>query len=223
MTAEPRAAGAAPARPDRLERRAAASRASRRPSSTRSGTRRPRPSRRCSPRSRRPCCGRPTWRRARQTAAYVAKETGLEPVYDARLREYDVGDRQGLTLDETPRWRPRSRGVPGAATSTSSPAARPRPQVVRARMVAAVRDAARRARARRDRRRGRPHGAASATPSRCCSAGRSPTRAALRGLDNCGWVELDQPDPDGPLRLSAYNRVAPPGADPDFASGGRVG
>ena len=38
--------------------------------------------------------------RARDTAAYVAKETGLEPVHDARLREYFVADRQGLTHEE---------------------------------------------------------------------------------------------------------------------------
>ena len=33
-------------------------------------------------------------------------------------------------------------------------------------------------------------------------------RAALHGLDNCGWVELDQPDLGGPCRLRAYNRIA---------------
>ena len=38
--------------------------------------------------------------RCRQTAAYVAKETGLDPVYDARLREYDLGARTGLTMEE---------------------------------------------------------------------------------------------------------------------------
>jgi probable phosphoglycerate mutase len=32
-------------------------------------------------------------------------------------------------------------------------------------------------------------------------------RSALRGLDNCGWVELAQPEPGAPLRLVAYNRV----------------
>ena len=32
-------------------------------------------------------------------------------------------------------------------------------------------------------------------------------RAALHGLDNCGWVELDQAEPGGPLRMRAYNRV----------------
>lgn len=34
--------------------------------------------------------------RARQTAAYIAKETGLVPTYDARLREYALGERTGL-------------------------------------------------------------------------------------------------------------------------------
>ncbi|MFC6342984.1 histidine phosphatase family protein [Nocardioides hankookensis] len=38
--------------------------------------------------------------RARQTAAYVAKETGLDPTYDARLREYFLAGRQGITHDE---------------------------------------------------------------------------------------------------------------------------
>ena len=38
--------------------------------------------------------------RARQTAAYVEKETGLTLALDARLREYDVGDRTGLTMPE---------------------------------------------------------------------------------------------------------------------------
>ena len=38
--------------------------------------------------------------RARQTAAYVEKETGLTARLDARLREYDVGERTGLTMAE---------------------------------------------------------------------------------------------------------------------------
>ena len=38
--------------------------------------------------------------RCRQTTAYVAKETGLDPVFDARLREYDLGARTGLTMPE---------------------------------------------------------------------------------------------------------------------------
>jgi glucosyl-3-phosphoglycerate phosphatase len=38
--------------------------------------------------------------RCRQTAAYLAKETRLDPVFDARLREYDLGARTGLTMAE---------------------------------------------------------------------------------------------------------------------------
>jgi probable phosphoglycerate mutase len=38
--------------------------------------------------------------RCRETTAYVAKETGLDPVFDARLREYDLGARTGLTMEE---------------------------------------------------------------------------------------------------------------------------
>ena len=38
--------------------------------------------------------------RTRQTAAYVADATGLEATYDARLREFFFGDREGLTHDD---------------------------------------------------------------------------------------------------------------------------
>ncbi len=39
--------------------------------------------------------------RAAQTAAYVAEQTGLRTTFDPRLREFDVGDRQGLTWVES--------------------------------------------------------------------------------------------------------------------------
>jgi broad specificity phosphatase PhoE len=38
--------------------------------------------------------------RARETAAFLEKATGLTAVEDARLREYDVGERTGLTHAE---------------------------------------------------------------------------------------------------------------------------
>ncbi|MEP6855281.1 MAG: histidine phosphatase family protein, partial [Pedococcus sp.] len=38
--------------------------------------------------------------RARETAAFLEKETGLSAVEDARWREYDLGERTGLTLAE---------------------------------------------------------------------------------------------------------------------------
>jgi probable phosphoglycerate mutase len=44
-------------------------------------------------------------------------------------------------------------------------------------------------------------------------------RAALHGLDNCAWVELDRIGEAGPMRLVAYNRTV----TPDFASARAVG
>ena len=38
--------------------------------------------------------------RARETAAFLEKATGLTAVEDPRLREYDVGERTGLTREE---------------------------------------------------------------------------------------------------------------------------
>ena len=38
--------------------------------------------------------------RARQTCEYVERATGLTAKEDERFREYDVGDRQGLTSEE---------------------------------------------------------------------------------------------------------------------------
>ena len=38
--------------------------------------------------------------RARETAAFLEKETGLTATEDARLREYDVGERTGMTREE---------------------------------------------------------------------------------------------------------------------------
>jgi broad specificity phosphatase PhoE len=38
--------------------------------------------------------------RARETAAFLEKETGLTAMEDARWREYDLGERTGLTLAE---------------------------------------------------------------------------------------------------------------------------
>jgi probable phosphoglycerate mutase len=146
--------------------------------------------------------------RARQTASYVAKETGLEPTYDARLREYFLAERQGLTHDEYAALAPDEfaafRGgdlgiVPGGES----------PADVAARMVAALRallgsvEPGELAVAV-------SHGAAirDAVPALLGWPLTGP--APLHGMDNCAWAELDQPHPDAPLRLRAYNRVVRP-------------
>ena len=70
--------------------------------------------------------------RARQTAAYVEKETGLVARLDARLREFDVGERTGLTFDEAAIRFPAQHAellagrlgpVPGAETAGGRPRA----------------------------------------------------------------------------------------------------
>ena len=65
-------------------------------------------------------------RRAVQTAEHVGRAAGLEVRLDARLREFAVGERQGMTFDEAvERWPhiaeavglgEQLRGVPGAET-----------------------------------------------------------------------------------------------------------
>ncbi|RNL63770.1 histidine phosphatase family protein [Nocardioides marmoriginsengisoli] len=161
--------------------------------------------------------------RARQTAARIAAATGLEVAYDARLREFDVGERAGLTVPEFAEKYPESYAawkaghitgdVPGAETIT---------QVVD-RMVPALREIW------------------SATPAEETSVVVShgaclkislvaflgwPDEVAntLRGLDNCGWVVLED-DPSGRgVRLASYNETVHPAIHgPDFASEAPVG
>ncbi len=43
-------------------------------------------------------------RRAKDTALPVAEACGFEPIYDARLRERNIGAWQGLTLEEVSDW-----------------------------------------------------------------------------------------------------------------------
>jgi probable phosphoglycerate mutase len=144
--------------------------------------------------------------RARETAAYVAKETGLDATYDARLREYFLGERQGLTHREYAARHPEEFAafrsgdfdvVPGGETAAD----------VSSRMLAALGELL-----------------AGLAPGECAVAVSHGAairdtvpvllgwpveeRSALHGLDNCGWVELDRAEPGAPFRLLAYNRVA---------------
>lgn len=145
-------------------------------------------------------------RRARQTAAYVAASTGLEARADARLREYFLGERQGLTHDEYAAMAPEEfaafrRGdwsvVPGAETDAQ----------VAERMSSALHELL--ARIPED---GLgiavSHGAAIRDTVPALLGWPLGTGASLRGLDNCAWVALDVAEPGGPLRLQAYNRLA---------------
>ncbi len=144
--------------------------------------------------------------RARETVAYVAKETGLEPTYDARLREYYLAGREGITHDEYAAAAPEEYAefrlgnfdVSGGETAAE----------VSGRMVESLLEALASI---------EPgelvvavsHGAAIRDAVPALLGWPVTERAALHGLDNCAWVELEQSRRGDPLRLRAYNRVLP--------------
>jgi len=144
--------------------------------------------------------------RARQTAAAVEEATGLVAEPTPALREYDVGERAGLTLEEFAHRFPHEHAawtaghethvVPGAETSTE----------VRARIVPALRaclDAL------------EPgetgvavsHGAALRVGVAGLLGWPSGLERSLGGVANCGWAVLRE-DPRRGLTLAAYNVVA---------------
>jgi probable phosphoglycerate mutase len=159
--------------------------------------------------------------RARQTAAYVEAATGLVATPDPRLREFDVGERAGLTVAEFAERYPEAHarwasghitgGVPGSETIAD----------VTDRMVPALHDIL-----------------ASLAPGRTGvvvthGACLKVSLVALLGLpveadesifvmDNCGWASVTE-HRSGRLRLSSYNETAHPGVltvqgTPDFAT-----
>lgn len=148
--------------------------------------------------------------RARATAAYLAKETDLEAVLDARLREFNLGDREGLThaeyAERAPEELDRFRLGDFDAVSGGERAA-----AVAARMGAALGDLLTRTPAG-----GTAvavsHGAAIRVAVTTLLGWPLGAERGLHGLANCGWVVLDDArlDPRGAyrLRLRAYNRTA---------------
>jgi len=143
--------------------------------------------------------------RARDAAAFVAKECGLDPTYDARLREYYLAQRQGLTHTEYAELAPEEfaafrRGdfdvVPGGETAVEV-SARMREALLEllasigpGELAVAV-----------------SHGAAIRDTVPVLLGWPVTERAVLHGLGNCGWVEFDHDTPGEPLRMRAYNRV----------------
>ncbi|UMG92976.1 histidine phosphatase family protein [Nocardioides sp. TF02-7] len=143
--------------------------------------------------------------RARRTAEEVARVTGLEPAYDERLREFCLGERQGLTHEEYAGLDPAEYArfrvgdwddIPGAETAAE----------VAERFTAVLKEAA----AGLDQ--GRTavlvaHGAAIRTATVHWLGWPAATALDLRALGNCAWVELEE-RPAGTWRLAAYNRTA---------------
>ena len=147
--------------------------------------------------------------RARQTCAYVERATGLAAKVDERLREYDVGARQGMTAAEFERTFPQAYAdwvsgteahrVPGSESTSE----------VAARVVPALRECLD-SLAAGDTGVVVMHGAALKV-GLVGLLGWPPAQAAdLRGLGNCAWVSLVAAP--GPLRprLAGYNQFVGP-------------
>ncbi len=143
--------------------------------------------------------------RARETAAFLEKETGLSAVEDARWREYDLGERTGLTLAEFGQrmgvefdgwWDVHAHvQVPGAET----------PDELATRVLPAFGEVLDRL--------GEGETALVVTHGaslRVAIAGVLgwPVEAAggLEAMGNCAWATLAETGP-GRLRLSAYNQA----------------
>lgn len=142
--------------------------------------------------------------RARQTAESVGSCAGLVPVLDARLREYDVGVRAGLTAAELREQHPEqyaawAHGGTGIIDGAEDH------DLVRDRVVSAFEECWAALKA------GETgivvmHGAALRTGLIAFLGWPAEARASLRAVNNCGWVELLEAEDGRPL-LSAYNRV----------------
>jgi broad specificity phosphatase PhoE len=143
--------------------------------------------------------------RARETAAEMVSATGLTPSYDARLREFHLGERQGLTHEEYAAVDPVEfeqfrQGYYDAAPGAEATA------VVRERMVDVLGDLLA-SLAPGQTGVAVSHGAAIRVATGAMLGWPEDQFHTLRGLDNCGWVVLEQHPEVGALRLGTYNRL----------------
>ena len=144
--------------------------------------------------------------RARQTAAYVEKETGLVARLDARLREFDVGERTGLTFDEARLLEGHTRGVVVGAETHEDVLARMMPAYDELLAALAPGETAVVV----------THGACLRFAVATLLGWDEDAAGSLRTLDNCGLAVLDEVPATGAMRLRTWN------ADPDFAALGRA-
>ncbi|WP_141012936.1 histidine phosphatase family protein [Nocardioides sambongensis] len=140
-------------------------------------------------------------KRARATAEAVAEATGLSASYDVRVREFHLGDRQGLTHDEYAALAPAEfarfragewRGIPGAES----------PEEVASRYRAALVDVAD-ALGEHGTAVVVSHGAAIKIGTAVRLGWPLSATADLKGLGNCGRVVLEEAD--GRWRLAGYD------------------
>lgn len=145
-------------------------------------------------------------RRARETAAFLEKETGLSALEDARWREYDLGERTGLTLEEFGErvgtelegwWDVHAHvQVPGAET----------PEELAERVLPAFEEVLERL--EHDQTAVVvTHGASLRVAMAAVLGWPLETAASIEAMRNCGWATFVETG-SGRLRLSAYNQTA---------------
>jgi len=149
--------------------------------------------------------------RARQTCAYVEKETGLVATADPRLREFDVGQRQGLTIPEFAERFPEEHAAWVSGHGIRLPGAEVHDDVL-TRMVPALQDCLDSV--------GAGETVVVLTHGACLKIGVVgllgwPVEIApsFQGIDNCAWVTLEEMSFGGRLRMSGYNESVRPGHD----------
>ncbi len=143
--------------------------------------------------------------RARDTALTVGKAAGLDPTYDERLREFSLGEREGITHDEYAALAPEEferfrRGhydaAPGAEPTSE---VRIRMHAVLTELLAALGPGETGVAV--------SHGAAIRVATGAMLDWPDDQFHSLRGLDNCAWVLLEEHPEVSALRLGAYNRT----------------
>ena len=143
--------------------------------------------------------------RARDTALAVAAATGLEPTYDERLREFSLGEREGLTHDEyaaadAEEFAAFRRGhFDSARGGEPTAAVRERMRAVLGDLLAALGPGETGVAV--------SHGAAVRVATGAMLGWPDDQFHSLRGLDNCGWVVLEEHPVVPGLHLAAYNRT----------------
>jgi len=146
--------------------------------------------------------------RTRQTTAPVAAASGLEASYDARLREFFFGDREGLTHADYQQAHPAEYDEFRRGNYDATPTAE-RTAAVRERMTSVLHELLD---ALEPGQTGVAvsHGAAIRVATGAMLGWPDDLFHTLRGLDNCGMVVLEEHPGIGALRLGAYNRVVTP-------------
>ncbi|WP_323793507.1 histidine phosphatase family protein [Nocardioides sp.] len=143
--------------------------------------------------------------RARQTCEPVAVATGLAPSYDARLREFSFGEREGLTHAEYGALDAEEFDQFRLGQYDACPTAE-RTAAVEVRMTTVLRELLDQA-APGETVVAVSHGAAIRVATGALLGWPDDQFHSLRGLSNCGWVVLDEHPGARDLRLTAYNRT----------------